>query len=111
MKELSKKLKKFGSALVMNDFGASVCRKICEKLQRKGVKASVVQYDEEAVLAQNVIKKYNGLAEGAYNIYIDNMLFNIAYDRIGKNKTNATEKLYEELPAAQKTGEQGVSKE
>lgn len=60
LKELSKQLKKFGSALVMNDFGASACRKICEKLQRKGVKASVVQYDEEAVLAQNVIKSITG---------------------------------------------------
>lgn len=111
LKELSKQLKKFGSALVMNDFGASACRKMCEKLQRKGVKASVVQYDEEAVFEQQVTKKYNGLAEGAYNIYIDNMLFNIAYSRIDTNKANATEKLYEELLAAQKTGEQGVSKE
>lgn len=125
MKELAKKLKKFGSALVMNDFGEGACRTMCEKLQKRGVKASVVKYDGSAVQAQRVKRKPNGLEEGAYNGYIERMLFRIAIDRIGydpqfieeffsrMNRTapepdpNATDELYEELCAAQQAYGQG----
>ena len=120
MKELAKKLKKFGSALVMNDFGEGACRAVCEKLQKKGAKASVVKCDWAAVYAQRVKRKSNGSEEGAYNEYIKNMLSGIAYDRIGDDPDtdevleelykeyghtepdpNATDELYEELRAAQ----------
>ena len=128
MKELAKKLKKFGSALVMNDFGEGACRAMCEKLQKRGVKASVVKYDGAAVQAQRVNRKPNGLEKGAYNGYIERMLFSIAHDRIGydpqfieehkeffsrMNRTapepdpNATDELYEELRAAQQAYGQG----
>ncbi len=126
MKELAKKLKKFGSALVMNDFGEGACRTMCEKLQKRGVKASVVKYDGSAVQAQRVKRKPNGLEKGAYNGYIENMLSGIAYDRIGDDPDtdevleelykeyghtepdpNATDELYEELCAAQQAYGQG----
>lgn len=126
MKELAKKLKKFGSALVMNDFGEGACRAMCEKLQKRGVKASVVKYDGAAVQAQRVNRKPNGLEKGAYNGYIENMLSGIAYDRIGDDPDtdevleelykeyghtepdpNATDELYEELRAAQQAYGQG----
>lgn len=126
MKELAKKLKKFGSALVMNDFGEGACRAMCEKLQKRGVKSSVVKYDGAAVQAQRVKRKPNGSEEGAYNGYIENMLSGIAYDRIGDDPEtdevleelykeyghtepdpNATDELYEELRAAQQAYGQG----
>ena len=74
MKELAKKLKKFGSALVMNDFGEGACRTMCEKLQKRGVKASVVKYDGSAVQAQRVKRKPNGLERRLQRIYRKNVV-------------------------------------